>query len=328
MRGILTSDSRVVGIAVAAYVALVLAASFHFNIPLTPDRIIVLLLIVALGTGRIRAFLRDWSIFLIVLLAWQVLSAFSRNIGHLKPHVTEMIVVDKFLFFGQVPTLWLQHHFYHPGHLAWYDVAATVVYLMHFAFPMAAAFALWIWRRQVFIEFMMSFLFLALAGFATYVVFPAAPPWVAANWWHYLPHVSRIVQAGVHFFGGKASFSSFYVFLWQHGGWDVFGAMPSEHAALPFLCFLYLRRVWRPAGWLLIPYCAAVWIAVVYTGEHYVADVIAGVVYAIAAYVLVQAILARRLDLRLRTDGPAGQPAESGSELAASSGTISDRLMY
>lgn len=316
LRGVLLRDSpllssRIVGIATGLYIMLVLVASFHFNISLTPDRIIVLLLIAALGTGRVRLFLKDWSIFLVVLLAWQVLTGMSRHFGELKPHVTELIAIDKTLFFGQVPTIWLQERFDHPGHFAaynmltqqrawvpahlmWYDIAATVLYLLHFAFPMGVAFVLWVWKRSVFLEFMGAFLIVALAGFATFVLFPAAPPWIAANWWHYLPHVDRILQTGINFFGGQESLSALYTWLWNHGGWDVFGAMPSEHAAFPFLCFLYARRAWPRAGWLLLPYCAAVWLAVVYLGEHYVADVIGGVLYAGLAYALVRYAVTRR----------------------------------
>jgi membrane-associated phospholipid phosphatase len=298
-----------VGIAIGLYVLLVLVASFHFNVSLTPDRIILLIAIVALGTGRVRMFLRDWSIFLVVLFAWQVLTGMSRNFGHLKPHVTEMINLDKLLFFGQVPTIWLQRHFYTPGHIQWYDVGAAILYMLHFVFPMGVAFLLWYFRRPLFLEFMVAFLILALAGFATFVLFPAAPPWIAANWWHHMPHVYRIYQAAIGAFGGKQSFSALYQWMWQHGGWDVFGAVPSEHAAFPFLCFLYVRSVWRRAGWILLPYCACVWIAVVYLGEHYVADVLVGVVYASLTYLLVHYVLAPRWAARraAELEGEAGE---------------------
>jgi membrane-associated phospholipid phosphatase len=286
-------SSRVVAAVAGLYVLLVVVASFHFNVPLSPDRIVILLLILALTTGKIRLFLRDWSIFLVVLLAWQALNGLSRNIGHFKPHVTEMISADRFLFFGHVPTVWLQHRFFHPGHIAWYDVVSTMLYLMHFAFPLGVAFALWGWRRPVFLQFMMSFLFVALAGFATYVLFPAAPPWKAGQW-HYIPHVYKVFDTGIRFFGGESSISGFYLWLWSHGGWDAFGAVPSEHAALPFLSFLYARQAWPRAGWLLLPYCVAVWIAVVYLGEHYVVDIIAGVLYAAAAYAVVQIAVRRQ----------------------------------
>lgn len=292
MRNLLGKRSRVVAGIVALYIAVVLVVSFRFNVSLTPDRIVLLVAIAALATGRVRQFLKDWSIFLIILLAWQVLSGMSRHLGHLKPHVTEMITIDRFLFNGHLPTLWLQHHFYTPGHIQWYDAGAAILYMMHFAFPMLFAFALWYWCRPAFLEFMVAFLILGLAGFATFVLFPAAPPWIAADWWHYFPHVYRIFHYATMVFGPHQSFSVLYVWMWQHGGWDLFGAVPSEHAAFPFLCFLYARRVWPRAGWLLLGYCTCVWVAVVYLGEHYATDVIAGIVYAWLTYAVVTNVLA------------------------------------
>ena len=310
--GDLTSlRSRAIPIAVTLYVTLVLVASFHFNVSLTPDRVIVLIAILGLATGRVRLFLKDWSIFLVVLLAWQVLSGMSGHFTSIRPHVTEMIDIDRTLFFGQIPTIWLQEHFYHPGHymaydmlrqqhpwypgtVAWYDVGATILYMMHFAFPMGVALVLWVWKRSIFVEYMRSFFIVAFAGFATFVLFPAAPPWIAANWWHYMPHVYRVLQAGMNFFGGQQSFSALYDWLYTHGGWDLYGAVPSEHAAFPFLCFLYIRRAWPRAGWLLLAYCLAVWVAVVYLGEHYVTDVLAGILYASVAYCAVRAVELRR----------------------------------
>ncbi|HZU14073.1 MAG TPA: phosphatase PAP2 family protein [Chloroflexota bacterium] len=300
--------SQVVTAAIGLYILIVLVASFHFNLSLTPDRLILLVAIAALGTGKARLFLKDWSLFLIVLLAWQVLTDMSRNIGHLKPHVTEMIVVDRALFFGHVPTIWLQSHFYNTHHIMWYDVAATILYMMHFVTPMLVAFALWYWKRPVFLEFMVAFLVLALAGFATFVLFPAAPPWIAANWWHYLPHVHRVYQRGAEFFGGTQSFSGLYSWMWKNVGWDPFGAVPSEHAAFPFLCFLYARLAWRRAGWILLPYCAAVWVAVVYMGEHYATDVLAGIVYASVTYVVVRHVLAARWRKTEEPEGVAHVP--------------------
>jgi membrane-associated phospholipid phosphatase len=64
-------------------------------------------------------------------------------------------------------------------------------------------------------------------------------------------------------------------------------AFPSLHAGYPFLSFLVLRRQFGRAGWLALPYAAGVWWAIVFLGDHYVVDVIAGIAYAWAAYLVV-----------------------------------------
>lgn len=309
--------THLVAAVIVLYLALVLVASFHFNVSLTPDRVIVMIALAALGTGRVRQFLKDWSLFLVVLLAWQILTGMSRHFGELKPHVTEMITFDKTLFFGQIPTIWLQSHFYHPGHLAWYDVGATVLYLLHFVFPMGFAFVLWIWKRDVFLQFMASFVVLALAGFATFVLFPAAPPWIAANWWHYMPHVYRILNKGIAFFGGSESLSALYSYMWQHAGWDLFGAVPSEHVAFPTLCFLYARQAWPRWGWSVLGYVVIVACAVVYLGEHYVMDVVCGMTYAVIAYSVIQ--VARRRGTGVQDTGRAAPSSPPVPETVSSS---------
>jgi membrane-associated phospholipid phosphatase len=57
-------------------------------------------------------------------------------------------------------------------------------------------------------------------------------------------------------------------------------ANPSLHAALPFVGFLALLRLRSPLAWPLLAWCVAVWFSVIYLGEHYVLDVVAGVVLA------------------------------------------------
>ena len=63
-----------------------------------------------------------------------------------------------------------------------------------------------------------------------------------------------------------------------------YAAMPSIHAAYPFLGALFAARTF---GWRALPlfaYTCCVWFSVVYLGEHYVVDVIGGIILAAAAY--------------------------------------------
>ena len=67
-------------------------------------------------------------------------------------------------------------------------------------------------------------------------------------------------------------------------------AFPSIHAAFPLIGFLVIRKYRLPA-WLLYletVRVVGVWFMIVYTGEHYVVDVLAGIAYALAAWWLVQ----------------------------------------
>ena len=81
--------------------------------------------------------------------------------------------------------------------------------------------------------------------------------------------------------------------------------MPSLHAAFALLFTLYLwRLVPRWARPLLAVYPPAMTLALVYSGEHYVVDCIAGWVYAVAAFAAVNWAFAWRA-----SRSPALEPA-------------------
>ena len=92
-----------------------------------------------------------------------------------------MIDFDRFVFFGQTPTEWLQARIHEPGVISAWDVGFTLVYTSYFIVPFVLAGVLWARERPAFVAFMRRFVTLTLAGLATYILFPAAPPWMAAE---------------------------------------------------------------------------------------------------------------------------------------------------
>jgi membrane-associated phospholipid phosphatase len=74
-----------------------------------------------------------------------------------------------------------------------------------------------------------------------------------------------------------------------------FAAMPSLHAAYPFLGFLALRRVAPRAAWGVFAWCVVVWLSIVYVGDHYVIDVAAGVLTATVAWLVMTRVVAPRV---------------------------------
>ncbi len=171
---------RIMPCVLALYVVAVAAGFLYFNLRLTVEWVAIILFVAALVSGRGLIFLRDWGVFIAVLLAWQLASPLATQFA-LPQHVTEMIDADRLLFFGHVPALWLQQHLYHPGKMEPWDVIAATLYLLHFLAPLFAGFALWLANRELFAKFALTFVIVAVAGFATYILFPAVPPWMAAQ---------------------------------------------------------------------------------------------------------------------------------------------------
>jgi membrane-associated phospholipid phosphatase len=288
----------------AAYIAVVAVAFLYFNIPLLVEWIALILFVGALIAGRADLFFRDWGAFLAALLAWQFTSPVATQLS--TPwHLTELIDADRFMFHGVVPTVWLQAHLYHPGVLEPWDVFAVAMYSLHFFTPLVVGFVLWLTNRALFHKFAFAFVLVAIAGFATYIVYPAVPPWLAAHhlvpYHHiylrsphgrvYLPGVRNVFDAAAYHWYNAYNGQISIGFLHQHI--DQIGAMPSQHAAFPFLCLLFLRRQfgrWAHLGWL---YIAGITFSIVYLGQHYVIDALVGFVYAAAGYAFVMHVMPR-----------------------------------
>jgi len=188
--------------------------------------------------------------------------------------------------FGQLPTITLQNAFYKAGSLAWYDYGATILYFLHFALPLGFGFILWLKNRKYFIEFTTSLIFLSYAGFFTYVLFPAAPPWLSSNL-GILPPLPKILDFTLQSFPDKLNLPSVY----HSFNPNLVAAIPSLHAAYPLLVFMFFLRYFKKKAPFFFLYVVAVWISLVYLGEHYAIDVIIGAIYALVFYYLAHAAL-------------------------------------
>jgi membrane-associated phospholipid phosphatase len=173
-------------------------------------------------------------------------------------------------------------------------IVATVFYMLHFALPVVTGFLLWVWRRPRYHEYLAAFVLLSFAGFVTFLLVPVAPPWLAAEWGYldgpggepivrYLkPDAFAVIAEFLGYPDGRELSS--YVFYGVNP--NGVAAFPSLHAGYPLLSFLVLRQAFGRIAWLALLYAAAVWWSIVFTGDHYVVDVVGGIAYAAAVYVI------------------------------------------
>ena len=201
----------------------------------------------------------------------------------------------------------LQHALFTPGQPHIWDYAAFFVYLTHFFAALIVAALLWKFAYPRFRRFAVLIVALSFAAFATYALFPAAPPWLASQN-HALAPTAKIVDE-----------------IWTHLGLqngasllsarsreaNPVAAIPSLHSAYPVLFMLFF---WRSAGrwrWLLPLYPLAMAFSLVYTGEHYVVDILLGWLYAVVVYFVGTALMDRWARRRARppVDAPTREPA-------------------
>lgn len=262
---------------------------------LTPDRIAILLLAAAALLGQGRAFVRDWAPFVLLLFGYELMRGVADNMANLGAMTREdhgsiqvgwLISVDRWLGFGQIPTIWLQDRLYEPGTVHWYDALAAVVYLLHFVFPLGFGFVLWLRSRQAFRQFTTALLAMSYGAFVFFLLLPTAPPWLAQEW-GYLDDLQRPSYQAYKLFlpKGLADYDTFR--MWTAASPNPVAALPSLHAAFPWLVLLFAVRAFGKAGWIFLAYNAAVWFSVVYLSQHWVVDVIAGMVWATVVFVAV-----------------------------------------
>jgi membrane-associated phospholipid phosphatase len=224
---------------------------------------------------------------------------------HLGVHYKPQIDFDRALTLGHgLPTVALQHHLYH-GHTGPLEALAVAAYAGHFMIPFALTAGLALARRSQSIRLLMfSLLTASVAAMVVFVVAPTAPPWLAEQ--HgYITGVHHILKQSL----ADLHMSSLAAAEGDGSKYDITAAMPSLHTAWALLCFLAARRARLPraATAFLALNVAVVVFSIVYTGEHYVADVLAGAILAGLSWRTVVAITRDRNPLARKLRPPTRQ---------------------
>jgi membrane-associated phospholipid phosphatase len=252
-----------------------------------------------------RVVVRDWVPLFAVLFAYDLLRGLANKVGGwmfdlprwvssteipvttARAHLTEPLAADRTLFDGTVPTVWLQQHFYDVGVAHWYDRIALPVYLSHFVVSLVLAVVLWCVNYRLFRSYLVTLVALTAMTLVTYVLYPAVPPWMAAlN--HHLPAVHRVVEDTLSVLDAETLSS---VVEQGTAYSNPVAAVPSLHAAVPMMLLLFFWREVRARSRLLLAlYGLLMALTLVYTGEHYVVDVLLGWSYAAATVVGVRVV--------------------------------------
>lgn len=317
-------------VAVATWAVVVvyrtITTGFAFNRELLLLYIATGLLAASIGQGRRMLYvIRDWLPFALVLVAYDLSRGAADLIG--RPTLWHwQIDADRWLFFGTVPTVWLQEHLKLPRP-PWWEIVISSVYMSFFILPYVVAAVLWLRDRDEWKSFVRLFVGLSFTALIIYALLPAAPPWAAArctaadvtagpsgpscmfrsargvpdggllgamqttqdgaNDW-----IERIVGRG----WGKLNLHSATALLDQgQASVNLVAAIPSLHAGLSLAISVFLwnrvARGWRP---LLVAYPLVMAFTLVYTAEHYVIDLVLGWALAVVVIGAINRYEARR----------------------------------
>ena len=256
------------------------------GIPFARETVILVIVgaLAIMNIGRskqeIARVLVDWIPFTFVLLAYDV----SRGIAfrlHRPVAFTPQIDAEKLLFFGKIPATVLQEHFYRVNP-QWWDVITSLIYISHFLVPFIIAGLLWRRDWPAWRAYTTRFVAISFVAVAFFAAWPTAPPWAAA-----LPE-KNLIHLELERLDGKTHSTRGLSLIGLKKGQTVidinkkstnpYAAIPSLHSAFSLLVSItmWTRTKRRWVRGILIAYPIAMVISLVYSGEHYVVDAIAG----------------------------------------------------
>lgn len=193
------------------------------------------------------------------------------------------------MFGGTLPSQWLQEHWHDSAHTQLHDVLLAVVHASFFVMPFVVAGVLWFRYRTVFGRYCWATAIAFGLGAIGFLLLPTAPPWMSDP-----ETVSRVTMRALAIGDGGSAVGGFRIedsrlgFEPNH-----VAAMPSVHVAAAVLVGLAMRAVAPRLTVVGIGYALAMSLAVVYLGEHFVVDAVAGWGIALLGWVLAPKMVSR-----------------------------------
>jgi membrane-associated phospholipid phosphatase len=257
----------------AVYLLAFLIICFKFGLAPEPEFLVLAFFIYAAYDRRSRRFVKDWFPFISIFLSYEAMYAIVPSLSKIV-HIYEPIALETRLF-GSIPTLVLQH-LYRASLL---DYLGAFFYSLHFFAPTVFAFLLWRYSPRNYRNYVLALGIGTYAALITFLVYPVAPPWYGVGATRVLTQLDQ--QLGVPFY------RSIFDFIEA----NPFAAFPSLHAMYPTLISLYALKIKAKKALPVLIFPIGVWFSTVYLGEHYVIDVIGGIIYALCAFFIAERMI-------------------------------------
>jgi membrane-associated phospholipid phosphatase len=201
------------------------------------------------------------------------------------------IVADRVLGAGRLPNQRLQRALSRPGRVTVLDRALSLVHWVWFFEPHLTL--LFVQARHVehFPRAARQMAATYDLGCALYWAVPTAPPWWASEQGYIAQPLAQVPDEGaadaaarapdevrrIMVDVGEGVWGPAWDRLYESLGGNPWAAMPSLHFATSLMAALLLAEIGPVPGALGAGYAAALAFALVYLGEHYVTDLLAGV---------------------------------------------------
>lgn len=182
------------------------------------------------------------------------------------------IKTDRLLGFGKLPGTRLQKALAHLGRNNPVDRSLSIVHWAWFFEPHSVIAYILLRHPERFARSARQMALVYDIGCTIYATVPTAPPWWAAQEGHTDPDEMRRIMTEV----GEEFWGDAWPVMFDTLDGNPWAAMPSLHFAASLMAGLLLAESSQVEGVAGLTYAAVLGFALVYLGEHYVTDLIAG----------------------------------------------------
>lgn len=261
------------------YVAVLVVAyiRFGFLFQLTLGLIWLAVVPVIAYFGKSREFLKNTAFLISLLLSYEALQGITGQLVG-SGSLVSLAGLDKALIGLNLP-LAVQNAF----SSSWVTLVSTVFYGLHVYLVIAAIILFWFLNKAVYRGYAYSMVLCSYLALITFVVLPTAPPWYAGV-------AKNLLPSGTSMLPGPLQALQQALLAIES---DKFAAFPSLHGAYATLFAVFSFRLNKKVGLAALVIAFGIYFSTIYLGQHYVIDLIGGVVYALGSVVVVDKLLSR-----------------------------------
>ena len=221
----------------------------------------------------LRERLESWKYMKILMLVMVVIFFFSMFetlfmiLPYLNPNAYDQLMVDiDHALLGVHPTLWMEQFI-----VPWLTEFMYILYFFYFPMPLIALGIMY--RKGMYTEMEKSMVMLLVcyySSYITYFIVPVNGPRFYLADWHTIELTGYYLSQPIY---------DLIDFL-ETNKYDCF---PSLHTALLLVVMYLTYKYTRKLFYIYIPIAIGILISLIYLRYHYLTDVLAGIVYAIAS---------------------------------------------
>jgi len=289
--GLARAARHIAGLLLLLSSAVLLLVNGAFETPLVWSFLCPLTFALGLALlGVARPLALAWVVYVTGFLLFIKVRLIADDVSPLPPQFEYVIRLDELMFGGHLPTLVLQDRLYELGSPSWAILALVVVYVSYAIVPHLLALIVTLRNSLADLwRYIAASMICYHAAIAVAIAAPTAPPWMAGQE-GYTRHIFRVTYDVI-----VDADPATYVGTYPIVDGNSVAAMPSLHMAIAVISGYGLVMALPGTGLVGVAYPILMGLALVALGEHYVIDILAGLLLAVLAWRMTGSVYLKRL---------------------------------